>query len=268
MASAATAGRFSTAWNLTLSSARSILLLHGDAEARLLADADSAIQALFVEQQMQLLRAWMTRPDWLDAGAPAAPESLLRTGALPADDVRLLLEQPHRLVVFSLLPAVSVPTLRHRGGGVFLAHRGLQANWSPDVAATVAAECSEEASLSPRAAAMALEPVIEKLQAKGTVAAVCTAFRHVREPLEYRKPDGAPGLRERIRRINLEVTRLSQRTGCFVLDLDRPLAQEGGESLGADCFGGDGRAAEIAVDEFAALVLDALPDDFMATEQA
>jgi hypothetical protein len=74
------------------------------------------------------------------------------------------------------------------------------------------------------------------------------------------------GLREVIRRSNLEVFRLSQRTGCFVLDFDRPLAQEGGASLNADCFGGDDRAAEIALDEFAALVLDAIPDSLMSSE--
>lgn len=243
--------------------ASSILLLQGDAEARLLVDAEAALQALFVEQDVQLLRAWMTRPDWLDPNAPAAPGSI--NGVLPTDDVRALLEQPHRLVIFPLLPAVSVPSLRHRSGGVFLAHRGLRAAWSPDVAALVAAECSEEAPLSPSAAAAALEPVIERLQCRGTVTAVCTAFRHVREPLEYRRGE-ARTLREQIRRINLEVAHLSQRTGCFVLDLDRPLAQEGGDSLCADCFGGDGRAAEIATDEFAALVLDALPDGFIPAE--
>jgi hypothetical protein len=252
----------------TAANASSILLLQGDAEASLLADAAQALQALFVDREMQLLRTWMTRPDWLDLSGPAAPESLVRLGALPADDVRTWLERSHRLVIFSLLPMVSAPAMRHRDGGAFLAHRGLTAGWPSDVAAAVAADCREEAPLSPRAAVAALEPVIERLQAQGTVAAVCTAFRHVAEPLEYRRQVGAPTLREQIRRINLEAARLSQRTGCFVLDLDRPLAQEGGQSLRADCFGGDGRAAEIALDEFAALVLDALPDDFLPSEDA
>jgi hypothetical protein len=36
--------------------------------------------------------------------------------------------------------------------------------------------------------------------------------------------------------------------------------------LDADCFGGGERAAEIALDEFAALLLDAMPDDFMPLE--
>jgi hypothetical protein len=111
-----------------------------------------------------------------------------------------------------------------------------------------------------------LEPVIERLQARGSAVAVCTAFRRVKEPLEHRGREGAPALRELVRRTNREVIHLSRRTGCFVLDLDRPLAQEGGASLDADCFGGDGRAAEIALDEFAALLLDAMPDDFMPSE--
>src|SRR5438552_10156972 len=187
----------------------SILLLQGDAEARLLADAAGAVQALFGERDMQLRSAWMIRPDWLHPSGPAAPESLVRRGALPADDVRALLEEPHRLVIFSLLPAVSMPAMRHRDGGAFLAHRGLMETWSADVAAAVAAECREEPTLSPGAAVTALEPVIERLQLKGTAAAVCTALRCVREPLEYRKRAGPPGMREQIRRINLEAARLS-----------------------------------------------------------
>jgi len=110
------------------------------------------------------------------------------------------------------------------------------------------------------------EPVIERLHDRGSAVAVCTAFRHVREPLEHRRRGGAPSLRELVRRTNLEAARLSRRTGCFVLDLDRPLAQEGGASLGADCFGGEGRAAEIALEELVALILDALPDDVVPAE--
>lgn len=231
-----------------------------------MADGEAAIQAVFAGREVSLVRAWATRPDWLDPTAPAPPETLVRCGALPDTDPRALLEQPHRLVIFALLPAVTAPALRHRGGGVFLAHPGLRATWSPEMAATVAAACSEELPLSPHDAALALESVIERLQARGLAVAVCTAFRHVKEPLEHRGREGTPALREVVRRMNLEVARLSRRTGCFVLDFDRPLAQEGGASLGADCFGGDGRAAEIALDEFAALVLDALPDDVMSLE--
>ena len=34
----------------------------------------------------------------------------------------------------------------------------------------------------------------------------------------------------------------------------------------ADYLGGDGRAAEIALDEFAAMLLDALPDEITSLE--
>lgn len=241
-----------------------ILLLQGDAEASLLIDADSAVQALFTDSAVQLVRAWATRPDWLHE---AAPTSLVESGILPGQiPSSQLLGQPHRLVIFSLLPAIAVPALRHRDGGRFLAHRALLAPWSSDTAAMVSSQCVEEAPLSPAAAAQALEPTIERLQAQGSAVAVCVAFRRVREPLEFHQADGALSLRQRIRQLNLEVARLSQRTGCFVLDLDRPLATAGGASLDADCFGGDGRAAEIALDEFAALLLDVFPDGFSATE--
>jgi hypothetical protein len=249
-----------------LATTSSILLLEGDAEHRLLADADVAIQSVFADREMQFVRQWNTRPDWLGLTASAQADSPLRPAMLPGPDVRELLEQPHRLVIFALLPAVALPALRHRSGAKFLAHQGLRANWSPETAAAMAAECSEESPISPTAAATALEPVIERLQSRGSAVALCTAFRHVKEPLEHRGREGTPALRELVRRINLEVVRLSRRTGCFVLDLDRPLAQEGGASLDADCFGGDGRAAEIALDEFAALLLDAMPDDFMPLE--
>jgi hypothetical protein len=244
----------------------SILLLDGDAEARLLVDAEVAIQAIFADREVQIVRAWSTRPDWLDPSGPAAPRSLIDGGALPDVDVRTLLQQPHGLVVISMLPAVSLPGLRHRDGGAFLAHRALRAAWSAETAASVAADCVEEAVRSPAEAVRLWEPLIENLLSQGSAVALCTAFRHVREPLEERGREGRPALREIIRRLNLEVARLSLRTGCFVLDLDRPLAHEGGASLDADCFGGDGRAAEIALDEFAAVVMDAMPDDSLSLE--
>jgi len=249
-----------------MSTTASILLLQGDAEARLLADGEAALQAVFADRQVALVKAWATRPDWLDPAAPAPPERLRRCGALPDIDVRDLLQQPHHLVILALLPALTVPALRHRDGGVFLAHQGVRAGWTAEMSASVAAECTEELPLTAADAAAALAPVIESLQARGSVVAVCKAFRHVRERRDHRGREGPPALREAIRRLNLEIAHLSRRTGCFVLDLDRPLAQEGAASLDADCFGGSGRAAEIALDEFAAMVMDALPDLMMPPE--
>jgi hypothetical protein len=240
--------------------ANSILLFEGDAEAQLLAEAGSVLPAVVPDADLQLVRAWATRPELLEAAVAPPPQSLRRRGLIPDLDPRDLLAQRHRLVIFALLPAIAMPLLRHRDGGAFLEHRGLRVGWSPADAAAVAAECSREPPLSPGAAAMAWEPIIERLQAGGAAVAVCTAFRHVNEPQDHRGSATAVCLREQIRRCNLEVAQLSRRTGCFVLDLDRPLAQEGGASLQADCFGGNGRAADIALDEFAALILDALPD--------
>jgi hypothetical protein len=238
--------------------ANSILLLEGDAEAAFLADADAALAAVLPIPDLQLVRAWAARPDMLDPAAPPPPAALQRQGLLADVDPRALLAQGHRLVILAVLPAFTVPALRHRDGGVLLPHAGLRAQWTEAQAALVTAECSAEAPMAPDAAVRALEPVIERLLDAGSAVAVCTAFRHVGSAVA--SPDAAAALREDIRRCNLEVARLSQRTGCFVLDLDRPLAQEGGASLQADCFGGAGRAAEICLDEFAALVLDALPD--------
>lgn len=241
---------------------RTILLLQGDAESSLLADAEAALEAVFPDRGVRLLRAWMSRPDWLNSPEVYAPQSLVRSGALPADDACALLELEHRTVIFSLLPAISLPSLHHVEGGAFLAHRGLTAGWSPEIADRVAAECRQEEPLSPDAAVAALEMLIDGLHSKGTAVAVCTAFRHVLEPLEHRQSKSL-ALRDRIRRLNVEIARLSNRTGCFVLDIDRVLAQEGGRSLQTDCFGGTGRAAELAIDEFLATLLDARPDDFM-----
>ncbi len=191
----------------------SILLLQGDAEAQLLADAELALELVFPGREVQFTRARM----------PATAEQLR--------SARDLLEQPHRLVILSLLPAVAP-----RAGTL-------------------------QAPLSPQDAATALEPIIEQLQQRGAVVALTTAFRHVSEPLQHRRMDGPPTLRELVRRTNLEVARLSHRTGCFVLDLDRALAEVGGSSMAADCFGGSGQAAELAVEEFVALIADALPDE-------
>jgi hypothetical protein len=250
----------------SMSTLTPILLLQGDAEARLLADAQPAIESVLPDRQVQLLRAWITRPDWLDAEAPGPPETLRRRGLVENLDVRVLLEQPHRLVIISFLPVAAMPALKHRDGGVFLAHQGLREHWSPEDAALVHAECEPQPALSPHEAALAFEPIIDRLQQRGAAVAIVTAFRHVREPLRHQASVGLPPLRELIRRANLEVARLSQRTGCFVLDLDRPLAQEGGDPLATDCFGGTGQAAELAMEELVALVMDALPDELMPAE--
>lgn len=250
----------------SMSTLTPILLLQGDAEARLLADAQAAIESVLPDRQLQLLRAWITRPDWLDPQAPGQPETLRRRGLLEDLDVRALLEQPQRLVIISFLPVVAMPALKHRDGGVFLAHQGVRERWSAQDAALVQAECELQPALSAHEAARAFEPVIDRLQQRGAAVAIATAFRHVREPLQHRAAAGPPPLRELIRRANLEVASLSQRTGCFVLDLDRPLAQEGGDPLASDCFGGAGHAAELALEELVALVMDALPDELMPAE--
>lgn len=246
----------------------SILLLHGDAEAQLLADGEAVVQAVLPGREVKWTSAWATRPDWLDPHSPAPPESFRRNGILADVDVRELLEQPYSLVIFPLLPCVATPSLRHRDGGRFLAHRGMRAGWTPRMTALVEAECTEEPSLSPSDAAVALAPLIERLQARGSSVAVCTAFRHVKEPLHHRSLEGTVSLREAVRRTNLEALRLSRRTGCFVFDIDRPLAQEGGDAVQADCFGGGGRAAELALDELAALIMDAVPDAVAQLENA
>jgi hypothetical protein len=241
------------------------LSLHGDAEARLLADAVVTLQAVMPHREIVWTSAWSPRVDMLGADAPPPPVALREREILPDLDPRDLLGLPQRMVLLSLLPSVAVPALRHRSGGCFLAHAGLRARWSDAQSAAVAAECVEVAPLSPEEAAAALEPTIQRLQEAGAAVVVCTAFRHVAEPLAHRRAPGRPSLRELVRRVNLETARLSQRTGCFVLDVDRPLAQEGGRALGVDCFGGDGRAAELAADELLGLVFDALPEDTMPT---
>jgi hypothetical protein len=142
----------------------------------------------------------------------------------------------------------------------------LRAGWPHEVLERIRAESVEEPPLAPADAAASLESMVLQLKERGTEVAVCTSFRHVKEPLVHQHRAGAPSLRERVRQVNLEVARLSRRTGCFVFDLDRPLAQEGGARLAADCFGGEGRAAEIALDEFLGLLFDVLPADALSLE--
>jgi hypothetical protein len=245
----------------------SVLLLQGDAEARLLADADLAIQAALPEREIELVRAWTTRPDWLAQGEATTPVALQRDGLLEEDrDIAGLLARANTFIILPFLATVAVPALRHREGGVFLAHRGLRACWSAEAAARVDRECTPLPPLLPDEAEQAFELLIERLQGRGAIVALTMAFRRVREPLHHRCSGGPPSLRELVRRSNLAVARLSQRTGCFVLDLDRPLAQEGGEALDADCFGGTGAAADLALEELAALVMDALPDEQASPE--
>lgn len=230
---------------------RTILLLQGDAEARLLADADVALEAV-LGPGIRLVRAWAPRLDWLADGMVAPVEP-----GVPLQPVAGLLAAGHRMVILAALPSIACTSLRSADGTRLLAHQGLPAG----LAGAGGPAGADDAPLAPSAVIAALEPQLEALLARGVAVAVCGGFRHVREPRRCRAGDGAVPLRDRIRELNLGLARLSQRTGCFVLDLDRPLAQEGGAPLECDCFGGDGRANEIALDELAALALDALPDE-------
>ena len=56
---------------------------------------------------------------------------------------------------------------------------------------------------------------------------VCTVFRHV-------PPDATPGLRARIRKLNLLAAELSRATGLFVIDVDRSLADIGARAFATD----------------------------------
>jgi hypothetical protein len=241
-----------------------VLVLRGDAEASLMADAGTYLGAALPHLGFAVTSAWATRPDLLAPDAPPPPRSLRERGIIPDVDVRALLDRPHRLVVLPFFPGVAAPLFQHRDGGAFLAHRKLRANWTPEQAEVVAAECTAAPPLPVSEAAEALAVVVERLHAAGTAVALCTAFRHVNEPLDDRPRRTTPSTRDLVRASNLAVARLSARTGCFVLDVDRVLAEEGGALLAADCFGGHGRAAEIALDELLSLFFDALPDDAMS----
>ena len=56
---------------------------------------------------------------------------------------------------------------------------------------------------------------------------VCTVFRHI-------PPDAPPGLRARIRKLNLLAAELSRATGLFVIDVDRILADVGARAFTTD----------------------------------
>lgn len=244
----------------------SVLLLQGDAEASLLADGDVALQAIFPEREIVITRLWATRPDWLASDALVVPAHWNEQGEFLDGNVAEQLREPHRLVVISLLSAVALPAYQHASGARFVAHRNLMQALPAAVVEDIQQHCQRLDPMQPEAAIAAIEPVVEALLANGVAVAIVNAFRHVKEALAFQSDDTTPSLRERVRRLNLLIAQLSQRTGCFVLDVDRPLAQVGGATLQADCFGGNERAAELVLDEFAALALDALPDCLMPLE--
>jgi hypothetical protein len=237
----------------------SILILQGDAEARMLGQGQATLQACFPECEIDFAAAWTTRSDLLRSnGSP--PAAWLRTRQLSANDnIHELLERPRDLLLFSVLADAALPILRTPDGDSFVPHRGVVERWTPQQRADVERECSEGELIDPVEAANALEPIIEKMQSRGAAVAICNIFRHTGGQPEHRGGSTTKSLRERIRAANLEVARLSHRTGCFVLDIDRALAHEGGGALQADCWGGTGRAEELALEELVALVLEAVP---------
>ena len=227
----------------------SVLILAGDAEGRLFAQAEPTLQACFPNAELSVTSAWTTRSDLL------------------GDDARVaeLLKQPHDLVILSTLADVALP-LWSGPQGRFVVHRGVAEAWSPSERSEVEKSSSMGALIELETAVKSLEGVVEQLMERGQAVALCNVFRHVPEPLQHRLTPGPDSLRRRTLMMNLEVARLSQRTGCFVVDLDRVLAHEGGAALNADCFGGGERAEELAIEELVAVVLDALPQ--LAGEQS
>jgi hypothetical protein len=229
----------------------SIVILQGDAEASLFGQAGAILQACFPHVRVDVHHAWTTRSDLLrDAGAPALGRDPA-TGKSAAE----WLAEHHDLVVLSTLPDVALPLLRGPDGP-FVAHRTLAAGWSDEQRAAVA-RSSDEGYIDLDRAVEALAGVVDDLQGRGQAVAICNVFRHVAEPPRH-KADGV-SLRDRIRAMNRNVARLSHRAGCFVLDVDRVLANEGGRALGADYAGGGDRASELALEELVALVLEAIP---------
>jgi hypothetical protein len=80
---------------------------------------------------------------------------------------------------------------------------------------------------------------VERLQATGAPVFVCTVFRHVRQ-------GAAPGLRERIRRLDRMAVELSHTLGVAVVDFDRAMAHIGARALNSDYRLSGVLAAEVA----------------------
>ena len=232
----------------------SVLILQGDAEALLFAQAELTLQACFPSAEISVHSAWTTRSDLL---GDAATDNQAK-GGWGKPPISELLAQPHDLVILSTLPDVALP-LWSGPRGRFVVHRGVAESWSASERSEVEGESSVGAMVDLEAAVESLQRVIEELMSRGQAVALCNVFRRVPEPLQHRVTPGSVSLRRRALAMNLEVAKLSHRTGCFVVDLDRVLAHEGGAALNADCFGGGERAEELALEELVAVVLEALP---------
>jgi hypothetical protein len=239
-------------------SALAILILQGDAEARLLKEAEATLQAGFPDCAVRVTNTWTTRSDFLGSDASSTPW-IRGHQLLPTPGTKEVLEGSYDLVLLSVLADAVLSIQRTPDGGSFVPHRELVERWSAPQRAAIAADCVDGGLLGPTESANVLEPLIEELQHRGSAVAICNVFRHVSSETERRLGRTKSSLRERIRATNLNVTRLSRSTGCFVLDLDRALAHAGGTPLETDCFGGNGRAEELAMEELFALVLEAVP---------
>ena len=239
----------------------SVLILQGDAEARLFAQAELTLQGCFPSADLRVRSAWTTRSDLLREETTDKQAN----GPFGWPPVSELLKQPHDLVIMSTLPDVALPVWSGPRGR-FVVHRGVAEACSADERSELETGSRVGALIEPETAAQCLESVIGELMDRGQAVAVCNVFRRVPEPLQHRVVPGAVSLRRRTLAMNLEVAKLSHRTGCFVVDLDRVLAHEGGAALNADCFGGGERAEELALEELVAVVLEALPQ--VAGEQA
>jgi hypothetical protein len=213
---------------------------------------------------VRLKHETFTRSDALLASTGAPPPALaereLPLGAFSQamQFSRALFESPADAIILSLQPDVASNMVRHRREG-WLLHPAKQEDWAPADRAWLRAEFEPLPMLDVAASMANLERIVAACQA-GSEAPVLVYNLSAALPGEL--VHCHLGLEEsqatRIRRFNLGLVELSQRTGVSIIDVDAIVARHGADRLLLDSFHLRPEACRLVAEEVARVLEEVL----------
>jgi hypothetical protein len=203
-----------------------------------------------------------SRSDALLAATGTAPATLLQQD-LPlapfspqSQFSRALFETDADVIALSIQPDVFSRLARHRREGfLFYPHRN--STWSPEQKSWLREACSAEDFLDVETSMANFARIIARIRERSEAAILIYNLSSVIPGERIHSHQGLDELfSTRIRRYNLGLIELSQRTGISIIDVDGLLARAGAERLKIDAIHLKGEGSRLVAEEVARVLDD------------